>query len=150
MDAIDVKSQEILRVLSEDGRITNLDLAERVNLSPSACLRRVQDLERKGIIAGYRAVVDQTKLGIGFVAYLGVGLNDHSKAAQLAFEKAMDGAPEVKECHNTTGTIEYLLRVECPDMVSYKAFHTDLLGALPHVSAITTYVVIGSPKDMRK
>lgn len=129
--------------------MSNLALAERVGLSPSACLRRVQDLERRGVIAGYRAVLDPAALGIGFVAYIGVGLNDHSKAAQEAFERAISRAPEVRECHNITGTIEYLLRVECRDLRAYKAFHTDHLGALPMVNAITTYVVIGSPKDDR-
>lgn len=149
MTGLDAINEHILRVLTENGRISNLELAERVGLSPSACLRRVQELERRGLIAGYRAVVDRTQLGIGFVAFIGVGLNDHSKASQEAFEKAMADAPEVRECHNTTGTIEYLLRVECSDMRSYKAFHTDLLGALPQVHALTTYVVLSSPKDER-
>lgn len=149
MLAVDAKSEEILQVLEGDGRVTNLELAARVGLSPSACLRRVQELERSGVITGYRAVVDRTRVGIGFLAYIGVGLNDHSKAAQEAFEQAISQAPEVRECHNTTGTIEYLLRVECADLASYKTFHTDMLGALPQVNAITTYVVLGSPKDAR-
>lgn len=135
--------------LGRNGRISNLELADRVGLSPSACLRRVQELERSGVIAGYRAVVDRTRLGVGFVAYIAVGLNDHSKASQEAFERAISRAPEVRECHNTAGSIEYLLRIECVDLIAYKAFHTDMLGALPQVNAITTYVVLGSPKDER-
>ncbi len=146
---LDDISRRILRELSADGRISNLELADRVGLSPSACLRRVQDLERRGVISGYRAVLDRDALGLGFVAYLGVGLNEHTKAAQLAFERAIAQAEEVVECHNTTGTIEYLLRVECADLARYKHFHTDVLGTLPQVSAITTYVVMGSPKDKR-
>ncbi len=149
MTDLDEISERILRELSRDGRISNIELADRVGLSPSACLRRVQDLERRGIITGYRAVLDRTQLGTGFVAYIGVGLNDHSKASQEAFERAVSRAPEVRECHNITGTIEYLLRVECADLPSYKAFHTDLLGALPQVNALTSYVVLGSPKDER-
>ncbi len=149
MSGLDAKNEQILQVLTQDGRISNLDLADRVNLSPSACLRRVQDLEKRGLITGYRAVVDRTKLGIGFIAYLGVGLNDHSKSSQEAFERAAAQAPEVRECHNTTGTLEYFLRVECADMRSYKEFHTNVLGALPQVNALTTYVVIASPKDER-
>jgi DNA-binding Lrp family transcriptional regulator len=145
-DAID---ERILRELSRDGRISNLDLAARVGLSPSACLRRVQSLQRNGVIAGYRAVIDRTARGVGFTAYIGVSLGEHSKTVQQAFERAVSRAPEVIECHNTTGTIEYLLRVECTDLVAYKAFHTDVLGNLPHVTAITTYVVLGSPKDLR-
>lgn len=149
MTKIDQKSDEILRVLGQDGRISNLELADRVGLSPSACLRRVQELERRGVIKGYRAVLDRTAMGAGFVAYIGVGLSDHSKASQEAFERSISRASEVRECHNITGTIEYLLRVECADLPDYKRFHTDHLGALPQVAKITSYVVMGSPKDER-
>lgn len=149
MAKMDQINRRILRELTRDGRISNLDLAERVGLSPSACLRRVQDLERNGVISGYRAVLDPVANGIGFVAYLGVGLSEHSKAAQEGFERALQLSPEVVECHNTTGTIEYLLRVECADLQSYKIFHTEVLGTLQHVSSITSYVVLGSPKDLR-
>lgn len=138
-----------MQELSSNGRISNIDLAERVHLSPSACLRRVQELERSGVIKGYRAVLDPHAMGVGFVAYIGVGLNDHSKPSQEAFERAMARAPEVRECHNVTGTIEYLLRVECADLPAYKRFHTDVLGAIPQVLTLTSYVVMGSPTDDR-
>jgi len=149
MTKIDQINEQILRALARDGRISNLELAERVGLSPSACLRRVQELERDGVISGYRAVLDRNKRGIGFVAYVTVGLNQHTKAAQEAFERAISQAPEVIECHNITGAIEYLLRVEAADLVAYKTFHTDVLGILPQVHSITSYVVMGSPKDER-
>ena len=149
MTKLDDISEHILRELGRNGRVSNIELADRVGLSPSACLRRVQDLERQGVITGYRAVLDRAKLGSGFVAYISVGLNDHSKASQEAFERAVARAPEVRECHNITGATEYLLRVECADLPTYKAFHTDMLGALPQVNSITSYVVIGSPKDER-
>lgn len=150
MTKIDEKDRHILRVLSADGRISNLDLAARVSLSPSATLRRVQALEAAGVIAGYRAVLDPGKLGLGFVAYMTVGLSVHTKSAQAAFERAMRAAPEVRECHNVTGAVEYLLRVEAADLPDYKRFHTDVLGALPQVATITTFVVMGSPKDERR
>lgn len=149
MSNFDQIDDHILRVLSKDGRISNLALAERVGLSPSACLRRVTALERSGVIAGYRAVLDRGKRGLSFLAYIGVGLKDHSKQAQALFEQAIARADVVRECHNIAGTIEYLLRVECADLAEYKAFHTDYLGALEQVNAITTYVVLGSPKDER-
>lgn len=149
MKAIDEKSVQILRELKRDGRISNIELANRVGLSPSASLRRVQELERSGVIKGYRVVLDPAPMGVGFIAYVTVGLGDHSKASQEAFERAISQAPEVVECHNITGAIEYLLRVECADLPSYKSFHTDKLGALPQVNAITSYVVMGSPKDER-
>jgi len=146
---MDQINEHILQQLTRDGRIANLELANRVGLSPSACLRRVQELERRGIITGYRATTDRAKLGIGFIAFATVGLNAHTKASQQAFERAMEIAPEVVECHNIAGSVEYLLRSEVVDLPAYKAFHTDVIGTLPQVNAITSYVVMGSPKDMR-
>lgn len=149
MTKIDAISEKILRELARDGRLSNIDLAERVGLSPSACLRRVKELERTGAIRGYRAVIDPAVLGGGFTAYIAVGLSDHSKASQEAFERSIARSPEVRECHNITGTIEYLLRVEVSDLSAYKVFHTDVLGTLPQVNSITSYVVMSSPKDER-
>lgn len=146
MDAI---NQKILRELGRNARLSNIELSERVGLSPSACLRRVQELERSGVITGYRVQVDPTRLGIGFTAYIMVGLSNHTKASQKAFEQAISRANEVIECHNVTGTVEYLLRVEAADLAAYKIFHTEVLGTLPQVTAITSYVVMGSPKDLR-
>ncbi len=146
---MDQLSEKILQALERDGRISNLDLAEQVGLSPSACLRRVQDLERRGVIKGYRAVLDRDQMGAGFAAYVTVGLSDHSKASQEAFERSIGRAREVRECHNITGAVEYLLRVECADLAAYKHFHTEILGTLPQVNAITSYIVMGSPKDER-
>ncbi len=83
------------------------------------------------------------------MAYVAVGLSLHTKAAQEAFERAMARAPEVRECHNVTGSIEYILRVETADLAAYKHFHTEVLGVVPQVAALTTHVVMGSPKDAR-
>lgn len=145
----DAINERILRELQGKGRISNAELAERIGLSPSACLRRVQELERSGVIEGYRAVINRTAMDAGFAAYVAVGLSDHSKASQEAFERAISRSPEVRECHNVTGTIEYLLRVEVADLAAYKVFHTDVLGTLPQVNAITSYIVMRSPKDER-
>lgn len=149
MKTKDKIDQQILRELSADGRLPNTELAHRVGLSPSACLRRVQELERSGVIAGYRAVLNPVAMGVGFVAYVTVGLNDHTKAAQEGFERAVARYDEVRECHNITGTVEYLLRIEAADLIAYKGFHTDKLGTLPQVHQIVTHVVMGSPKDDR-
>lgn len=140
-------NDRILHELRRDGRLANTELAARVGLSPSACLRRVQDLERRGVIAGYRAVISSAARGIGFVAYVTIGLSRHSNEAQKAFERACIAAPAVRECHNITGTIEYLLRVEVADLAAYKQFHADVLGAFPWIATITTHVVMDSPKD---
>lgn len=149
MGEIDQIDARILQALESDGRQTNATLAERVGLSASACLRRVQALERAGIITGYRARIDRTKLGRSFTAYVTVGLSSHTRDAQRQFEAAMAAAPEVIECHNITGTVEYLLRIEVSDLAAYKRFHSDGLGVLPQVTSITSYVVMASPKDQR-
>ena len=149
MRALDAIDERILRELSRDGRMANLALAARVGLSPSACSRRVAELERRGVIAGYRAVLDRAALGQGFLAYIAVGLSVHTKEAQERFERAVARAPEVRECHNVTGAVEYLLRIEAADLRAYKHFHTEVLGALPGVASLTSYVVMGSPKDER-
>lgn len=146
---LDRINKRILRELSEDGRVSNAELADRVGLSPSACLRRVQELERQGVISGYRAVLDRARMGIGFTAYIAVGLSDHTRNSQRAFEQAITRSEEVRECHNITGSFEYMLRVETTDLAAYKVFHTDVLGTLPQVNAITTYVVMESAKDER-
>jgi len=149
MMVYDQINARILRLLEADGRISNLALAEAVGLSPSACLRRVQEMERRGVIKGYRARLDPSQMGRAYVVYVAVGLAEHTKAAQEGFEQAMQNAEEVTECHNVAGAFEYMLRVEVADLPAYKAFHTDTLGTVPHVRSITSYMVMGSPKDVR-
>ncbi|WP_394243083.1 Lrp/AsnC family transcriptional regulator [Vibrio astriarenae] len=146
MDAFEAK---ILRELKNNGRISNVELAEKVGLSASATLRRVQDLERRGVISGYQAKIDRDKMGIGFIAYVSVGLSSHRKADQLSFEQHVEFEDEVVECHNITGASEYLLRVETKDLASYKKFHADVLGECAVVHSITTMVVMDTPKDNR-
>lgn len=149
MISLDDMNRRILHTLENEGRLSNVDLAARVGLSPSACLRRVQELERSGIISGYRAIIDRSKLGSAITIFVMVGLAAHLKKDARAFEQAMDRAPEVRECHNITGNVEYLLRVEVSDLAAYKAFHADTLGVLPQVASITSYISLGSSKDMR-
>lgn len=149
MKDIDKINNRILRELKKDGRISNSELANRVGLSASACLRRVQELERSNVISGYKAVINPERVGIGCIAYVGVGLNNHSKDAQSAFEFAMSLANEVRECHNVTGAYEYLLRVETSNLSRYREFHRDVLGVVPQVTSITTFMVMESSKDER-
>lgn len=149
MIELDSINQKILRELQRDARQTNISLAERVGLSPSACLRRVQELEKSGVITGYHAAIDRAQMGAGFLAYVTVGLSSHTKTSQEAFERAVAQAPQVVECHNITGTVEYLLRVEVADINAYKHFHTGVLGTLPQVTSITSYVVLETSKNER-
>jgi DNA-binding Lrp family transcriptional regulator len=85
-------------------------------------------------------------MGNSFIAYVGIGLNEHSIESQLAFEEAIKLAKEVKECHNVTGSFEYLLRIETRDIKSFKAFHAGVFGRIKQVSTISTHVVMDSPK----
>ena len=147
MTKIDSFNDKILHFLQLDGRISNIDLAKAVGLSPSACLRRVQELERSDIIQGYRAIVNPKSIGRDVVVFVMVGLSGHLKKDAQAFEAAMDLAPEVTECHNITGSVEYLLRVEVADLGNYKAFHSDRLGTLSMVGTITSHIVLGASKD---
>ena len=149
MSGLDQLDTNILRALQGDGRLSNADLAKRVGLSASACLRRVQALERSGVIKGYRAVIDPDATGVGIVAYVGVGLTEHTKKAQKDFERVITATPEVRECHNVSGTIEYLLRVEAKDLAAYKNFHLEVLGNAPKMNSITTYIVMDTSKDER-
>lgn len=146
---MDRTNQKIIRILREDGRISSTELAGKVGLSVSACLRRVQDLERRGVIKGYRAIIDRDKLEEGFTVYVTVALSDHNRASLDAFEAGIRAARQVTECHQITGAVEYLLRVEVADLPAYKRFHTEVLGALPQVRAITSYIVMDSVKDER-
>ena len=100
-------------------------------------------------VLGANGRIPHIELGKAFVAYIAVGLKDHTKDSQEAFERSVAKAPEVLECHNITGSVEYLLRVEVADLAAYKTFHTDVLGTFPQVNALTAYVVMGSPKDER-
>ena len=147
MIELDTFNAAILQNLQNDGRMSNIDLAKQVGLSPSACLRRVQDLEKRGIIKGYRALIDRKALGQDIVIFVMVGLSGHLRKDSLAFEAAMDKAPEVQECHNITGSVEYILRVVVADLSAYKSFHADRLGTLPMVGSITSHIVLGASKD---
>ena len=146
MDRFD---ERILQELKLNGRLTNVELSERIGLSPSATLRRVQELERSNTIQGYRAVLNPNKWGIGFIAYVTIGLSNHSKKSQKEFEAQIMDSKEVVECHNITGSNEYLLRVETESLQSYKHFHSNVLGEISQVNAIGTLVVMDTPKDER-
>src|SRR5882757_4664965 len=109
MDDVD---RSILAELEKDGRISNAELADRVGLSPSPCLRRVRRLEESGAIRGYRAVIDPAALGRGVRVLAGVRLVRHGRAEITAFERAVVRLPGVVFCHHVTGNFDYLLQVE--------------------------------------
>ena len=143
MDAID---RNILRVLGEEGKLTQARLAERVGLSLSACQRRVKVLEASGVIGGYRAVVDPDVLGEGFVLFAFVQLASHARADCLAFQSALRPLSPVKEAHHIAGEYDYLLKIAVADMAAYEAFHTDVLADVPGVARIVSHIPMSRVK----
>src|SRR5882757_9296059 len=139
MDEVD---RSILAVLEVDGRISNAELAARVGLSPSPCLRRVRQLEEAGVIRGYRALIDPAAISRALRVFAGVRLMRHARADVIAFERGVTQLPEVIACHHITGNFDYLLQVEVADLPAYEDFHANQLAALPGVATVTSYVTM--------
>lgn len=136
----------ILRLLQQDCRLSNAQLAERVGLSPSACWRRVRMLEERGVIAGYVAAVDPDRAGLDFHAIVHVRLARHDREAVQRVMTELTARPEVVECYATTGQYDYHLRVLCADMTAYRHFLDDFLFRLPAIESAQTNVVLESIK----
>jgi Lrp/AsnC family leucine-responsive transcriptional regulator len=139
---VDDVDRSILAVLEKDGRISNADLAARVGLSPSPCLRRVRRLEETGAILGYRALVDPAAVGRGLRVFAGVRLVRHARADVAAFERAVIRLPEVVHTHHVTGNYDYLLQIEVADLAAYEDFHANRLAGLPGVALVNSYVTM--------
>lgn len=146
LDRID---RAILRALQANGRLPNIDLAETVGLSPSACSRRVQALERAGIIRGYHAALDEARLGGAVQVIVMITLSGQSAEKIADFERAVVELPEVLVCYLMTGIHDYLLRVAARDLADFERIHKDKLSALPHVvkmeSSFTLRAVVNRP-----
>ena len=143
---MDSKDRQILRELQGDGRLTNQDLSERVNLSPSPCLRRVRLMEEQGIIKGYTALVDQKAWGLPVTVFIRLKLERHSDEAVNAFEQAIIAMPQVMDCWLMTGRSDYLLRVIAADLDDYERFVRRELQRVPGVASIDTSFAYGSVK----
>ena len=143
---MDHKDRQIVRELQKDGRLTNQDLARRVNLSPSPCLRRMRALEASGVIKGYTARIDQTAYGLPLTVFIRIRLERHSKDMVKAFEKRVAGIEEILDCYLTTGGADYILRVVMPSLAGYEAFVRDQLHHLPGVQSIDTSFAYGVVK----
>jgi DNA-binding Lrp family transcriptional regulator len=128
--------RQILTLLQKDGRLTNAALADQVHLSPSACLRRVQRLEREGVIAGYVAVLDPAAVGRATSVFVEVSLNSQREDALEAFERAVRECPDIFECHLMSGGLDYLLRVAVENTQDYERVHKQHLSRLPNVARI--------------
>lgn len=132
----DSKDREILRVLQVDGRLPNADLAQRVNLSASACHRRVRALEDSGIIKNYVALLDEARAGLGGTAFVHVTLDQQGRATLDRFEEAVTRHPEILECYLLAGTADYLLRVAYSDSADFERVHRGTLTRLPGVVGV--------------
>ncbi|MGN6829135.1 Lrp/AsnC family transcriptional regulator [Paucibacter sp. M5-1] len=133
--AIDKFDRQILEILQKEGRIHNQELADRIGLSPSPCLRRVRALEEAGLVSGYRAVVDAKKLGLTLMALVHISMDVHTPERFAGFEAAVASLPEVLECLLITGqAADYQLKVAVRDMDHYQAL---LLGHLTRIPGVT-------------
>ncbi len=133
LDRID---REILHHLQSNARLTNLELAERVNLSASPCLRRVKLLEERGIIRRYATLLDPRQVGLPISVFVSVSLRSQDRQALIEFEHSVQGCPEVMECYLMTGTSDYLLRVVVPDLDAYETFLSAKLTNITSVANI--------------
>ena len=143
LDPIDCR---IVAELQADGRLSNVELADKVGLSPSPCLRRVKRLERDGYIEGYRAALRRDRIGLGFSVFLGVKLDGHTNERALAFEKAVVAMPEVIACHLVSGEADYFLEIVVPDLAGYQRFLVGKLLDLPIVREVRSNIAIQTLK----
>lgn len=139
LDRIDRK---VLDELQRDGRISNVDLAARVNLSESACLRRVRSLEQEGLIDRYVALLNQKQIGLSGTVFVHIVLRREEQSELAAFEAAIQEIPEVMECYLMTGEFDYLLRLVVADMADFERLHNGALTRLPGVSRVNSSVAI--------
>jgi Lrp/AsnC family transcriptional regulator, leucine-responsive regulatory protein len=144
LDALDVR---ILEALQSDGRLSNVELAGRIGLSPSACLRRVQALENEGYIRGYVATLNPKKLGLGVTAIVLVQIAQDNEAQMDAFRERMIAYPEVLFCLSVTGAADYILRVVAPDLEAFERFVVRDLLKTPGVKDVRSHFVLNSIKD---
>ena len=131
--ALDAIDRRIVMALQADARLSNVDLAATVGLSPSPCLRRVKRLEREGYIEGYRASLRRDRVGLGLSVFVGVKIDGHANERALVFEGAVSAMPEVIACHLIAGEADYLLEVVVPDLQGYQRF---LVGKLLNLAAV--------------
>ena len=132
----------IVTELQRDGRIANVDLADAVGLSPSACLRRVKALEASGIIAGYHAEVNRAKAGLGLTVFIGLRVEGHSRETSSIVEQALLDIPEVVACHVVSGSDDFIVEAAVPDLGSYEQVLLDQILAIgPVTEARSTFAI---------
>ena len=137
----------ILDELSTEGRLSATELARRIGLSKSPTQARMKRLEDQGVIQGYTARLDRTRIGKAHVAFVEVRLSDTREAALLAFNRAVLSVPEIEECHMIASRFDYLLKVRTSDIQDYRRVLAERISALPHVASTSTYVAMEAVKE---
>ena len=145
LDEID---RQILKALQENGRITNVDLAERVGITAPPCLRRVRALEEAGYIRGYHAELDGEALGFGITVFAMVRLHSQAEQDLRAFETAVLSLPAVRECHMLNGEIDFILKIVARDLNQFQSFLTTHLTPAPNVASVKTSLTIRCAKRL--
>ncbi|MBN8552075.1 MAG: Lrp/AsnC family transcriptional regulator [Caulobacterales bacterium] len=139
---LDDTDRKMLRALQKDGRMTNADLARVVNLSESACLRRLRALETEGVISRYAALINERAVGFPIAVFVTVTLSSQAESALTAFETAIATVPEVVECYLMTGASDYLLRLVCRDVDDLERIHSKELTRIPGVTRVSSSVAM--------
>ena len=135
---MDKYDREILKVLQSEGRISNKDLAQKVALSQAPCWRRVDALQKSGLIRGYTAIVNQEKVGLNITAFAQITLDNHHPETVQQFDRGIQQWPEILECHATSGEYDYLLKIVTRDMNSYNHLIYDKILMLPSILSVNT------------
>jgi len=143
LDAID---RRLLAELQDEGRVTNVELAQRVGLTAPPCLRRVRALEEEGVIKGYHAELDASKLGFAITVFALVSLKSQAEESLRQFEDHMRGLAEVRECHMLNGEIDFILKIVSKDLQSFQEFLTSKLTPAPNVASVKTSLTIRTAK----
>jgi Lrp/AsnC family transcriptional regulator, leucine-responsive regulatory protein len=146
MSDIDRTDRKILKLLQEDGRITTVDLADRIGLSPTATSERLKRLFREQYVTGFRATLDPVKLGRGLLVFVEVSLDKTTPDVFERFAAAVRRSPEVMECHMVAGGFDYLVKTRVADMAAYRHFLGEILLSLPGVKETRTYAVMEEVK----
>lgn len=146
MTALDGIDRKLLAALQAEGRVTNVDLARRVGLTAPPCLRRVRALEEAGIIRGYHAQLDASKLGFAITVFAMVSLRSQAEQDLKAFEEHIRALPEVRECHMLNGEIDFILKIVSRDLQSFQEFLTSKLTPAPNVASVKTSLTIRTAK----
>ncbi|CAI1595764.1 Lrp/AsnC family transcriptional regulator [Serratia ficaria] len=139
---------KILKLLQDDARVTNQELAEKIGMSASPCWRKVRKLEDDGVIQGYRAVLNRKKIGLGVMVFIRVAIDSHSEAEARKFEEEVTALEDVVACYSIGGDADFLLQVVSPDLDSYADFAMSVVRRLPGIKEMQSMFVLKEIKPL--